>query len=485
LTKDVQNAEEQIGDIKNKRALENAERLLKREAKTRMAIEENAIAAAKLSEEFEIVNQAAMNFGLTLEEDVETKVVDAKDAIDQANKDLEKFNELLKKGGKDEVGGFDEYLATDGVDGDDAFLPPEEDAELQEWLAQKADFEEHLADMRRTQKEQELFEEEAYWDEMMQLNEDYYGGATDLEERKREAIAGINAKWDKQELAAVAEQESNKQAIKRETFMQAAKMSSQFLGFIGDYMEKGSAAQIATASTQVAIDTATSISSAIKGATEAAAAGGPTAPFLMLGYITSMIGSVMGAFTQVTSIVDSAKAAKVDTDVSVPSFGSGFGGRILKGQRHGINGKGGLRVMDDYGNVQAMFEGGESLIPEDTSVANMPLIEAMLNNRGKSIIPVPAFNVDTVALQRSVTGHIPSFGDGFSSGNGVDSGAFDGSSTSTQSSAEGALAQQIERLIHAVQEEKARPAIVSQRQLKDKEEDLDYIRSYSDIRKAV
>jgi hypothetical protein len=54
---------------------------------------------------------------------------------------------------------------------------------------------------------------------------------------------------------------------------------------------------------QVAIDTASAISSAIAGATAAAASTGPAAPFTLAAYIASMIGTVLGGFGQVASIL--------------------------------------------------------------------------------------------------------------------------------------------------------------------------------------
>ncbi len=66
---------------------------------------------------------------------------------------------------------------------------------------------------------------------------------------------------------------------------------------------------------QIAVDTAKAISSVIAGATAAAAAGGPAAPFLIAGYIASGIGTVLSA-------VASAKAALQ----SAPSLGGSAGG---------------------------------------------------------------------------------------------------------------------------------------------------------------
>lgn len=57
---------------------------------------------------------------------------------------------------------------------------------------------------------------------------------------------------------------------------------------------------------QLAIDTARSISSTIAGATAAAAAGGPAAPFLLAGYIASGVATVLTAFASASKILKSA-----------------------------------------------------------------------------------------------------------------------------------------------------------------------------------
>lgn len=66
---------------------------------------------------------------------------------------------------------------------------------------------------------------------------------------------------------------------------------------------------------QIATDTAKSISAVIAGATAAAAAGGPAAPFLLAGYIASGIGTVLAA------VASAQKALK-----SAPSLGGSTGG---------------------------------------------------------------------------------------------------------------------------------------------------------------
>lgn len=95
----------------------------------------------------------------------------------------------------------------------------------------------------------------------------------------------------------------------RDAKVGAARASASALGAIGNLIEQqqgeATAASKSFAIAQVLIDTATSISSAIAGATKAASQKGAAAPFLLLTYIASMVGSVVGAIASATSILDS------------------------------------------------------------------------------------------------------------------------------------------------------------------------------------
>ena len=72
---------------------------------------------------------------------------------------------------------------------------------------------------------------------------------------------------------------------------------SNMLGALSSSAAEGSRTQKAFAVAQLTIDTAKSISSVISGATAAAAAGGPAAPFLIGGYIASGIATVTKAMS--------------------------------------------------------------------------------------------------------------------------------------------------------------------------------------------
>lgn len=82
------------------------------------------------------------------------------------------------------------------------------------------------------------------------------------------------------------------------------------LSVIGDTVikdeKKREAFQKKIAAVQLAIDTAKAISSTIAGATAAAAAGGPAAPFLLAGYIASGLATVFANFKQAQSLIGGA-----------------------------------------------------------------------------------------------------------------------------------------------------------------------------------
>ena len=87
--------------------------------------------------------------------------------------------------------------------------------------------------------------------------------------------------------------------------------------------KEAEALQKTLAISQIAIDTAKAISATIAGATQAAAAGGPAAPFLMASYIASGIATVLGAMASAKAALSSAGAsAAPDSNINVPAFNS-------------------------------------------------------------------------------------------------------------------------------------------------------------------
>ena len=80
--------------------------------------------------------------------------------------------------------------------------------------------------------------------------------------------------------------------------------TSNLLGALAGAAEQGSAIQKTFAIAQLAVDTAKSISSVIAGATAAAAATGPAAPFVLGGYIAAGIATVTSALSSAKKILN-------------------------------------------------------------------------------------------------------------------------------------------------------------------------------------
>jgi hypothetical protein len=120
-----------------------------------------------------------------------------------------------------------------------------------------------------------------------------------------QAVADEEARINKEKNDKIKAQEEELRNAKVGAARATAGALGQISALIEQQQGEATAASKAFAIAQVLIDTATSISSAIAGATEAAAAGGPAAPFLLVTYIATMVGSVVGAIASATSILDS------------------------------------------------------------------------------------------------------------------------------------------------------------------------------------
>lgn len=107
--------------------------------------------------------------------------------------------------------------------------------------------------------------------------------------------------------------------------------TSQLLGAAAEAFEQGSAAQKAFAIAQIAFDEARAIASVIAGATAAAAAGGPAAPFLVAGYIASGLATVAASFKRVKDILGTAQQSAGVSQGSAPTLSQ----PIISGQLPG------------------------------------------------------------------------------------------------------------------------------------------------------
>lgn len=113
---------------------------------------------------------------------------------------------------------------------------------------------------------------------------------------------------------------------------------SDLLAEYGEQNEDAAAASrafgVASIVTDQAIsiaNTAKAITEAVAGATQAAAAGGPAAPFLLAGYVAAMVGAVLGAVAGVTSSIQQAKSLMSQADGDGKSAGKYAGGGVVPG----------------------------------------------------------------------------------------------------------------------------------------------------------
>lgn len=146
--------------------------------------------------------------------------------------------------------------------------------------------------------------------QISEINERYYEkeAADEMERVQQEFLSATNyynqklqqAKQNKEEQIRIEQQI----AQAKNTIAQNSLNSISSIGnlFIKD-QNKLAAFNKKVAIVQLGIDTAKSISSTIAGATAAAAAGGPAAPYLLAGYITSGIATVLGSFVQAKKIL--------------------------------------------------------------------------------------------------------------------------------------------------------------------------------------
>lgn len=189
------------------------------------------------------------------------------------------------------------------------------------------------------------------------------------------------------------------------------------------------------------------------------------------------------AFAAIAAAAGAAEIAVIASK-PVPEFGQGG---IFEGPSHDSPSRGMPVVNPETGNVEARFEGNEALIPKKAVVKNRPIVEALIEagRRDGSLSPVNFRNMtrrmETVERRK----YSPNTGGGSASG-------VDGLVNKrvklkpTESYADKYLAEMVQlqreliaenkALKAAIQEEKTRPAILSQRQMEKTTDERNKIR---------
>lgn len=134
---------------------------------------------------------------------------------------------------------------------------------------------------------------------------------------KEDAIREAALKKDQDAKKKLKDEEEKLKKAKIQAAMDVGRALGAIASAVENQGKEGLAAAKALAISQLAINTAVSIGEAISGASAAAKAGGPAAPFLLVGYIATMVGTVVGAITQATSILNKVPGGGTATPANV------------------------------------------------------------------------------------------------------------------------------------------------------------------------
>lgn len=197
---------------------------------------------------------------------------------------------------------------------EDAFFMQQQDEFERREVEAMRQFEQRIA-IAEGNAELELQVEQEFQEAMAAIEADRIQAGLDAEEEAREKTRRAN----EEDLA-----DANRLFAERAAAYTAT--ADAVVGLSTLMTESGEEAK-ALAITQVALDQAMAVAAAIRGASQASAAGGPLAPFIIAGYIASMVGAVVSGFKQVQSLMQSADAPQPEMaqDVSprtlVPTVG--------------------------------------------------------------------------------------------------------------------------------------------------------------------
>ena len=144
----------------------------------------------------------------------------------------------------------------------------------------------------------------AGYEERFLLAEDNFVLTKQLEFQQQQDMLAAEEKYQG-ELTKIDERGGEARRKAREAFVDT---TLKGIGSLISAGEDNEAAQRAFAITEILINQGRAFASALAGATAAAAATGPAAPFTLAGYIASMFGALTASFAQIKSIMASADA---------------------------------------------------------------------------------------------------------------------------------------------------------------------------------
>jgi hypothetical protein len=218
----------------------------------------------------------------------------------------------------------------------------------------KEELDAKLAELDNSNKMAELQREKAHLQDMLELKKKY-----GFETEQDVIETGIRILAIEKDIAA-EQRRIQEDLVNAKKF--AAGQISQVLGQTAAMASENAKFSKALTLAQIGIDTAMAISGSMKGAVAAANATGPAAPFTLIGYIASMIATVLGGFM-------SAKKAIAAAEVPAPPRAAALGSY----KKGGFTG----RAMSDN-QVSGITHANEYVTPADM-IRNSPLVASMTN----------------------------------------------------------------------------------------------------------
>tara|TARA_R110000737_G_scaffold207272_3_gene225343 strand:- start:1647 stop:3563 length:1917 start_codon:yes stop_codon:yes gene_type:complete len=195
----------------------------------------------------------------------------------------------------------------------------------------------------------------AAYEERFLLAEDNFVMTKKLESQQKQELLDAEESFEKAKTKIIKKQDD----ARRKAREQVVDTTLKGIGSLISAGEDNEAAQRAFAITEILINQGRAFASALAGATAAAAATGPAAPFTLAGYIASMFGALTASFAQIKSIMASA-----DADVpggSIDPRPSTVQQALIPGANENQNFNGGdLPVAQAY-VVQSQLEGQQLL----------------------------------------------------------------------------------------------------------------------------
>lgn len=236
-------------------------------------------------------------------------------------------------------------------------------------------------------REREIFEVQQHYDRLIREAEKHSQDTTKLEKKKQESLEAIRDAYRQQELESSLE-----------AFNTLAGGTSNLFGSIMALQNDATAsgirnirtlanAQVIASNVAIIANQAAALSEAIKGASAAAASTGPAAPFVIGGYIATMVATVIGAFA---SIKANNRQAQEQLAALREKKNTGrahySGGDTLKKHEPGLG------FGDEHGEYKGYVHANEFVVPEERMKRGPQVVVPSYTSAPSKVVDLNAIN---------------------------------------------------------------------------------------------